>query len=298
MMKRLTLMTSICLCLAACGSDNKAANSKVAGDPEPLSHGDFKSFQMNLKSDCAGFRRSFTYLEGVAKTGHGPEVIVHLMLDEGGTYRARIRPGEVEEKTIEGRWSLSGAELNLNGLGMAAPGLAPGDAPLLMLRVTEGEAARLLSNSSIPFIRKVERNDSMMKKCSPTDNVRLSLSQRGEVLIDGEVALDFWSKLFQMGSEEWVARVGQAGGKEVRVKLNKDGSFHYSEKKPGHFFELKGAWIVNEGLLVLIDLGVLVPFSLAPDAQMIPYLYWSHDPQTRQKVTGAFKGLRLDYYSF
>lgn len=286
--------------LAGCGSDHNGGAGGGDGKTPPAggaAAGDFAQFLMNTKADCAGFRRSYTYLSGAAFSAN-TEVRLRLNLENGGEYRARITGNSGGTRVIAGKWWVEGRQLRLGNFATGTRMERMNGERLVRLRI-DSASGDIAAGTEFPMRAEAEKNDSRMTECSPSDNPAIQVSG-GNYLIAGKPAAQFWAeKLFTNTSEgRREASIGRygAGAAERRVVLRvfENGTFDLEESQgfqpTGH---ASGTWELREGLIVLGDWGVLTPAAERRTGVQIPFIYLSRDLESGAKRASGFFGIYL-----
>jgi len=292
--------------LSACGSGGSGGGSPAApagGNQGGTIGGQsaanfYKQFEMNTTADCAGFRRSFTYLIGGA-TIDGMGFDMNLRIAGDGTYLGALKEDSQPYKELRGTWKLEGNNIVFDDLGVGTGELFMNRIPRLALKFTKDRLGRSITGKTIYLTADETKNDSRMAACSPKDHPRMQNSPSG-ILIDGADPDLYWAKALRLGevrpdgssipiAGSYLTNEGEAG---VRVLMKADGTFRLTQAGIGITrVDIIGAWYYQEGLVVLKDLGVMVPASR--NGTMWPILYFSHDPVTRVREKWGFTAVAL-----
>ncbi|MGE4131591.1 MAG: hypothetical protein AB7F86_08115 [Bdellovibrionales bacterium] len=286
------------LASVALGCQPKKSNhgSGAAGGGQPGGGGaptSFKTFMAEQKTECAGFKRSMTKLSAIVNVNDQASFRMSMQLVENGSYTVTV----LEDSDVKGRsrysatgtWTEEGGKIKLSGEAAAELEARP-DASIAHVQVRgfTSPKATLSYPAHFSLVPKREEDDLRIGACAAGTHEDMR-QQGAEILIAGKPALNFWSEQLLFSEDERPNRDANVGENlDLRFSLKAHSNKTFTLEVRRNFeklAEVGGAWQLRDGLIVLGDIGVLIPFR-EQGKYLVPQLFLVKDIVNKRDVIG------------
>lgn len=279
-------------------------NREIAGPFEPL--------MMKATADCAGFRRAFNYLRGRSFIKGDDGVVLKLKLAEDGQFKLvydeflQGNPFSQAKGVYSGSWKVEGEKLTLTGEARGSLKILKDKAVNAEIRIPG--TAMLNEPRSFVLALHHEDNDSGITDCAPGEHPRIHQLGDG-IQIGGKPALEFWSgrlgfefddqKATHANVGDWLDAVESGVRHRILLRVYASGVFTlekqietngHREKKS----EVGGNWSLKDGLIVLGDMGVIVPSREA----LAPVVYLRNGPGSGLNSLDKMIGINVGFTGY